>query len=153
MKWKPSRAEDLANIGPMSPFAKKSFSKGRFLGNTAVYNVVSKGCYNADVSLLVVLVVVDGDHVKKPNLVVLGIRGNYHSACNHVLQVTNSAVVFTKLSLGGLVFVVFGKISVLSCGLQRFSELGGKLNAAVVDLLLHFLYVNFGEFVFHSVLH
>ena len=128
-----------------------SLAHGRLLTDIPAEHIVPQGSHQRDRIFFVVLFVEQGHLVKQPHRIFRMIHFDDDGRLDHGFQIPDPAVVPVPFPLGGTVFVIFAQVTQFSCPPHFVPQLWVQLFPAPPDLVFHFLYIHFGQFVVHSV--
>ena len=131
-------------------FTKQRLTERRFLGEISLENILTKGGDYLSLLLFLVLLNIVGNCIEKTHGISILFDPNYLGSSDHILEIPNAALIGVLFPLRLFVFGVFAEVSVLSGSLHLCKKLWAKNAHAVVNLLLHLLYINGGQFVVHD---
>ena len=130
--------------------AQQGLSHRGLLADEAFEGVLAEGGDQLDGLFGLLLFQVKGDFVKQGHPVPGGGAVDDHGGLDHVLQIANAAVVAVLLPFGGFVLKIFTEIAKGAGHLDLLNELGAEDLNPVLELFLHFVNVNLGQFVVHD---
>ena len=131
-------------------FAQQRLAERGFLREISLENVLAKSGNYLSLLLFLVLLNIVSNGVKKTYRIGVLLDLHHLSGSDHILQVTNAALVRILFSFCLFIFGIFAEVAVFSGSLHLCKKLGAKNSHTVVNLFLHLLYINGGQFVVHS---